>query len=793
MAANGINAIRTYTVPPVWLLEAAGEHGLRVMVGLPWEEHVAFLDEPGRASDIERRVREMVRTCGDHGAVLAYVIGNEIPASIVRWHGARRIERFLQRLYRAVKEETPEILVTYVNFPTTEYLQLPFLDFYCFNVYLERQEQLEAYLAQLQNLAGDKPLVMAEIGLDSRRNGEAGQAKALAWQIQTVFAGGCAGVFLFAWTDEWYRGGYHVEDWDFGLTRRNGEPKPALAAVRAALAAVPFPEDVPWPRISVVVCTYNGSRTICETLRGLALLEYPNYEVIVVDDGSTDNTAALVQPFEVRLIRTQNRGLSAARNNGLEAASGSIVAYIDDDAYPDAHWLQYLAWTYLTTEYAGVGGPNIAPANDGKIAECIAHAPGGPAHVLLAAREAEHIPGCNCSFRKECLQSVGGFDPVFRTAGDDVDLCWRLLERGWKLGFHAAAMVWHHRRSSLRTYWKQQKGYGKAEALLERKWPSKYNAAGHVTWAGRLYGRGITRALGHWRIYQGTWGSAPFQRMYEPRPGTIGSLPLMPEWYLVILALLVLVGLQVLWPLLRYAAIPLAIAVLAPMAYVVKTAVSEFSGLSLRYRFLNMALHLAQPVARLWGRIHHGLTPWRCRGLRDWTSPLPQRLQFWSEQWHSTEEWLASLERALSTQAAVSTRGGDFDQWDLQIRGGLLGGVRMRLAVEEHGEGKQLLRLRAWPVVSRVGLGITGMFAMLTMGAALERSFSVASLLACFGAVTAMWSLQGCAQAKAAWVITTQRLRALQLQKSASQKKTVETEQKMAKAAKQVGAGQRAF
>ena len=152
--------------------------------------------------------------------------------------------------------------------------------------------------------------------------------------------------------------------------------------------------------LSVVIPTYNRARFLPGVVESLRQSGVPGLEVLVVDDGSTDNTAALVQPFEVRLIRTQNRGLSAARNNGMEAASGSIVAYIDDDAYPDAHWLQYLAWTYLTTEYAGVGGPNIAPANDGEIAECIAHAPGGPAHVLLSACEAEHIPGCNCSFRK---------------------------------------------------------------------------------------------------------------------------------------------------------------------------------------------------------------------------------------------------------------------------------------------------------------------------------------------------------------------------------------------------------
>src|SRR5207245_2021241 len=80
-------------------------------------------------------------------------------------------------------------------------------------------------------------------------------------------------------------------------------------------------------------------------------------------------------------------------------------------------------------------------------------------------------------------------DPQFRVAGDDVDVCWQLQKRGWTLGFSPAAVVWHHRRDSVRAYWRQQRGYGRAEALLEAKWPEKYNSAGHLTWTGRVYGR----------------------------------------------------------------------------------------------------------------------------------------------------------------------------------------------------------------------------------------------------------------------------------------------------------------
>ncbi len=370
MAGNGINALRTYSVPPRWLQDAAQRHNLRVMIGLPVERHIGFLaDKKKGARHIEAVVRAGVRACAGHPAVLCYAVGNEIPASVARWFGRRRVERYLEGLYRATKDEAPESLVTYVNYPSTEYLRLDFLDLVCCNVYLECQERLQAYLARLQTLAGDRPLIMTELGLDSRRHGEHMQARTLDWQVHSAFAAGCAGAFVYAWTDEWHRAGEDVADWDFGLTRRDRSPKPALRAVREAFADVPFSPTLPWPRVSVVVCTYNGARTIRDCLKGLGRLEYPDYEVIVVDDGSTDRTAAIAREYDCRLISTENRGLAHARNVGLAAATGEIVAYLDDDASPDPRWLTYLAATFLTTSHAAVGGPNIAPPGDGPIAE----------------------------------------------------------------------------------------------------------------------------------------------------------------------------------------------------------------------------------------------------------------------------------------------------------------------------------------------------------------------------------------------------------------------------------------
>ena len=758
MAANGINAVRTYTVPPAWVLDAAGRNDLLVMVGIPWEHHVAFLDDRERARSIESRVRAGVRACAEHPAVLCYSIANEIPAPIVRWHGPGRVERFLERLYDTAKDEDPDGLVTYVSYPSTEYLRLPFIDLVCFNVFLERREQLDSYLPRLHNLAGERPLVLTELGLDSRRNGEEAQATALEWQIRTAFENGCAGAVVFAWTDEWHRGGYEVDDWDFGVTDRARRPKPALAAVREAFSHVPFGGTREWPRVSVVVCTHNGAETLGECLRGIARLEYPDFETIVVDDGSTDATAAVAEGFGVRLVRTDNRGLSAARNTGLHAAEGDIVAYLDDDAWPDPHWLAYLAHALTTSEHVAVGGPNIAPPGDGRVADAVAHAPGGPVHVLLSDREAEHIPGCNMAFRRDRLLDVGGFDPQFRVAGDDVDVCWRLRDRGWTLGFSPAAVVWHHRRASIRAYLRQQRQYGKAEALLERKWPERYNRGGHLAWTGRVYGDALAETLrGRWRVYYGTWGSGLFQSLYQRPAGLFASLPLVPEWYLVLAALAAVSAVGLLWPplLVGWALFTLALGALVVPAVRAATrarfpSASRLRAARISLRALTGFLFLVQPLARLSGRLRYGLTPWRRRGKGLPAVPWWRTTTTWSEDWQSPDDRVRTLEATLAATSGAVSRGGEYDRWDLQVRGGLFGAVRLRMAVEEHGAGRQLARVRSWPRLSRGALALAVVMAALAVAAGLDGAWPAALALASGAGALVVTAVRDCAVATAA-------------------------------------------
>ena len=763
MSAAGFNAIRTYTAPPRWLLDAAQWHGLRVMIGLAGERSAAFLDYRKCARDIESAMRQRVRACADHPGVLCFAVANEIPTSLVRWHGHKKVERFLHRLCDVVKSEDPQALVTYANYPSTEYLQLPFLDLVCFNVYLETQARLDAYLARLHTLAADRPLVMGELGLDSLRNSEALQAQVLDWQLRTSFAGGCAGAFLYAWTDEWFRGGAEVEDWKFGLTDRDRYPKLALARVQEVMKEVPFVPNVPWPRISVVVCTHNGARTIRDCCEGLLKIDYPNYEVIIVDDGSTDASASIAKEYNFKVLSTSNQGLSNARNTGLVHATGEIIAYIDDDAYPDPDWLTYLVSTFLNPageNFAGVGGPNIAPPGDGIIADCVAHAPGGPIHVLLTNREAEHIPGCNMAFRVSALKAIGGFDPQFRVAGDDVDVCWRLQQKGWSLGFSPSAVVWHHRRNSIKTYWRQQKGYGKAEAMLERKWPEKYNVAGHATWSGRIYGNGQKYiAWRSGRIYHGVWGLAAYQGLQEPMPNLLETLPMMPEWWLVMSGTAAIALLGLLWAPLVWAWPACALATSLTLIQAVRcgfrnsfTEVAPTASGRWKRRALTAFLYLMQPLARLYGRIRHGLTLWRRQPADNYTFPYRWTADIWANGYQSGEARLQTIEVEQRVQGIVALRGSAFDRWDLEVGGGMFGSARLSMAVENHGSGRQLLRIRCWPRCSTTAAAFTICFGALALAAALDGALATCALLG----ATALWltlrTIQECAFGTAAFL-----------------------------------------
>lgn len=538
MRELGANLVRCYVPPPEWMIEEAARAELRLMVGIPWPFHMAFLDSPQMMREIRETIRKGVLAMRKHGeTIAAYSLGNEVRSDIVRWHGPAAVSRFLGELYDIGKQSDPEGLFTYSNYPSAEYLDLSFLDIVSFNVYLHEETDYRRYLTHLLSSTGDRPLILSETGMDTIREGEAHQAEILSWQARAAFELGLSGFIVFAFTDEWHTGGAEITDWAFGLVTRERKPKQAFAALGEVFNSDLPPALAATPRLSVVVAAYNAAATLGDCLASLRVQNYSDYETIVVDDGSADATAQIAEQGGARVVRVDHRGLGGARNAGIDAATGEIVAFLDADARADRDWLYHLVECITRRGAAAAGGPNFAPAANKVKAAAMAAAPGLPCEVRAGDDRLAQLCGCNMAITRAALRSAGGFDPAFTAAGDDVDLSWRLAERGEILASAPGATVIHERRASLSAYLAQQHGYGTGEGLLYRCYPLRAGA-GDAIYAR---GSGLGAIFGGARVYYGAFGRGLFQTIY-PSAGLqpAADLALSIQWVAAAIVLITL-------------------------------------------------------------------------------------------------------------------------------------------------------------------------------------------------------------------------------------------------------------
>ncbi len=251
------------------------------------------------------------------------------------------------------------------------------------------------------------------------------------------------------------------------------------------------------PRISVIVCSKDGGRRIGACLDALAAQTHPSFEVIVVDDGSTDDTGAIALSRGVRVERHPgSRGLAAARNTGTRAAQGAIVAFTDDDCLPHADWLERLDRGYARPDALAVGGTAIP---DGPPTPMLRYLrlnnPLEPLELDLA--ESASIPyrfvryvvrnlrprtptgerpvyafvGASMSFRRDLLEAAGGFDERFRFGSEEEELCGRLrrLHPDGVLLLVPDAQVDHVFDTSLRDTLRRSRAYGRGNARMHLK------------------------------------------------------------------------------------------------------------------------------------------------------------------------------------------------------------------------------------------------------------------------------------------------------------------------------------
>lgn len=749
MKRMGANCLRIYHTPPLWLLDLAGEMGLRVFLDVAWPKNLTFTSDDKLREAAHDAVRQAARLAGNHPATFAISVVNEIPPDIVRYSGRDEIEAFIDDLVDTAKSVAPDCLVTFANFPTTEYLLPRKIDFVCFNVYLHDDSALRAYLGRLQSIAGEKPLILGEYGIDTfREASEADQATRLAGHIRAVFDEGLAGSFVFAFTDDWHTHGYAIEDWKFGIVRKDRTPKPAFDALAEVWRRVPQLTDLSLPFVSVIICSYNGASTVESCLRSMLGIRYhlpdgsANFEVVFVDDGSTDATQQIVQRFAaespphgqpaIRNVVQANTGLSQARNNGLAVARGDVVVYTDSDCEADPDWLYYLSLALVRggPGIGGVGGPNLIPDEGSWVADCVGLAPGGPTHVMIDDRIAEHVPGCNMGFWAHVLRRVNGFDAQFRKAGDDVDVIWRIQSLGYAIAFAPSAQVWHYRRNTVAAYLKQQRGYGEAEALLRYKHPEHFNTLGASHWRGRIYGGdGIGVRVGADVIYHGVFGTGLFQTLYRTPPSMLAAMLMSIEWHLLWGFILVL-GLA--FPPLIYVALAMA---MVPVGLAVVAAAQ--SPLPRHAWWLSRPLiaylHFRQPITRGYARYTVRL---KAKNMRMHASgyarpnPLPldplerRTLRYW----HHQHDRLVLLGAILSEVQAARWRHRVDSGWgsarsrsDLEIYGSRYVKVKLLTATEHHHGSGRLTRVRVRIVMSNfarvlmTGVGVLTLLLMVNL------------------------------------------------------------------------------
>lgn len=250
--------------------------------------------------------------------------------------------------------------------------------------------------------------------------------------------------------------------------------------------------------ISVVICSLNGAAGIDRCLRALAAQKDVELQVIVVDDGSTDDTSRVASEHGATVIRHEtNRGASAARNTGIRAATAPVVAFLDDDCEPEPEWARELLEAY-EDGVIGVGGPLVPNAPDGYMLRFLRrNNPLLPLEMNLAhseklmyrlylyllrqwapeerhdKREVYTLVGANMSFLREAVTEIG-LDERFRFGAEDLDLCLQLRRRfpDGRLVTTPAAVVRHHFEPDLRDTLRRSRAYGRGCAMLYLKWPT---------------------------------------------------------------------------------------------------------------------------------------------------------------------------------------------------------------------------------------------------------------------------------------------------------------------------------
>ena len=619
------------------------------------------------------RIAHTANIFASHPALVGFILDCEIGQDALRAGGLENARRRLRGVVKTIKGRATDAIVGIKVRPETRALSILEQDFLYAEIPALEPVELRDFVVALHNLAEARPVVI------EFSHASPGQDEAVA----VAFGTGAAGVVAPPVPAP------VSHDWLGVRMMRASEVMPFVT-----LNGTCPPRPIRMPMVSVVICAYNAERTMRDCLESLRRLDYPNFEVVIVDDGSRDRTADISMDFpEFRLIRQPNKGLAVARNVGMHAARGEIIAYTDSDCVVDPHWLTLMVRSMTENNFDGCGGPNYAPHEEGWIAASCAASPGAPCHVLVAEDRAEHLAGCNMLFSKAALAKIGGFDPQFTSAGDDVDICWRLLDAGFKLGFSPAAFVWHFRRNTVKAYYGQQRGYGRAEAMLYPRYPERFNVMGQIAWRGTIPGLARTIPGGSRKRVMWRPATAGAQTLFDPGLTLAMVLPQTLEW--TVLSAIAMAASIVLGVSMIPAAAMLALGPIWALYYAWHAPL-ERSHESFTARLLIAYLAYTGPMVRTMTRYKTrakaltelaGTDGVRQRPTINWLRRTI-RLDYWNDESITRDRLMDRMLKLFARSGHGAVVDAGWNDYDLEVRPNPWTRIELKTADEEHEAGK---------------------------------------------------------------------------------------------------------
>ena len=635
------------------------------------------------------RIAHTAHIYSRHPALAGYIIDCEVSQDQLRAGGLENARRRIRSAIKTIKEFAPAVIVGIKVRPETRALSMLEEDFLYGEIPALTPVEIRDFVVAIHNLAEARP-VLIEFA-----DASPGQDEAVA----VAFGTGAAGVVAPSVPAP------VSHDWLGVRMLRASDLMPFVT-----LNGTCPPRPAKMPMVSVVICAYNAERTMRPCLESLKKLDYPNFEVVIVDDGSRDRTAEISMDFpEFRLIRQANKGLSFARNVGMHAARGEIIAYTDSDCVVDPHWLTLMVRSMTENNFDGCGGPNYAPHEDGWVEASCAASPGAPCHVLIAEDRAEHLAGCNMVFTKAALTKVGGFDTQFTAAGDDVDICWRMLDAGLTLGFSPAAFVWHFRRNTIKAYYGQQRGYGRAEAMLYPLYSERFNVMGQIAWRGTIPGIARTIPGGNRKRVLWKTATASAQTLFDPGLTLGAVLPQTLEWtVLSAIALLIsfVLGVSVI-----PAAAMLALGPIWALYYAWHAPLDKFHD-SFMARMLIAYLAYTGPMVRTMTRYKTRAKAQTGRGAAesvrqrpsiDWTGRAIH-LSYWNEEYVTRDRILERMQKLFARTGHAASVDAGWNDYDLEVRPNPWTKIELKTADEEHGGNKLKNHVLARVKLTRIAI-----------------------------------------------------------------------------------------